>query len=227
MAASSRERVISRGRAPRPRAAASAEAPASPVGVRLVERKVTAGSAPAPSPSASRCTPSGPVVGSMRNSFSSAGSTEPSVPSNDRSAAVRPLPFQEIVVASRSSLQLRSPSLWHNPRDQPSAAAAAPASPSAAHCWRCSRPRRGPDRARCTAGRRGCAARHRSASTAPSRCARPRWGGGVTQRGLVELIGKYTNMALSGCHGEQATHATRRALLRALRAPGGRRPRPL
>ena len=33
----------------------------------------------------------------------------------------------------------------------------------------CRRPRRRLDRARCTAGGRGCAARHRSASTAPSR----------------------------------------------------------
>eukprot|EP00964_Phaeocystis_antarctica_P064667 scaffold38934_cov55-Phaeocystis_antarctica.AAC.1 len=94
----------------------------------------------------------------MRVSVSSAGSTEPSVPSKARSAAVRPFS-----AAPPCGTTLRPP------HGQPSAVAAAPPSPSAAHCTYCSRPRRGADRARCTAGRRGCAARHRSASRAPSR----------------------------------------------------------
>eukprot|EP00964_Phaeocystis_antarctica_P071491 scaffold43634_cov64-Phaeocystis_antarctica.AAC.6 len=124
------------------------------------------GSAPAPRPSASRCTPSTGLAASecsTRRSSSSAGSTEPSVPSNARSAAVRPPPCG-------TTLQ--------PPRDQSSAAATAPASPSVARCWRCSKLRRRAARARCTAGRRRCPPRHRSASTAPS----PRAPPGFTPR---------------------------------------------
>eukprot|EP00964_Phaeocystis_antarctica_P045910 scaffold26467_cov48-Phaeocystis_antarctica.AAC.1 len=109
-----RRRVLSRGRAPRPRAAASAEAPASPTCIYMSWIPVTAGSAPTPSPAASRCTPSGLAAGSRRHSDSSAGSTEPSVPSVARSSAERPLLYQSISFASRSSLQLRSPTLRHN-----------------------------------------------------------------------------------------------------------------
>eukprot|EP00964_Phaeocystis_antarctica_P131798 scaffold95782_cov54-Phaeocystis_antarctica.AAC.2 len=111
MPASPRLRVLSRGRAPRPRAAANARAPASPKCILLKESQVTAGSAPAPSPSASRCTPSGPAEFSTRPSCSSAGSTEPSVPSNAISVAVRPLSTEQSPLSSRSSLQLRSPTL--------------------------------------------------------------------------------------------------------------------
>eukprot|EP00964_Phaeocystis_antarctica_P117870 scaffold81704_cov66-Phaeocystis_antarctica.AAC.4 len=88
MAALLRWSLWSRDRAPLPRAAASAEAPASPICVPRVSH-VTAESAPAPSPSASRCTPSGPADLSQRISVSSAGSTEPSVPSNARSSTER------------------------------------------------------------------------------------------------------------------------------------------
>eukprot|EP00964_Phaeocystis_antarctica_P061569 scaffold36809_cov56-Phaeocystis_antarctica.AAC.3 len=111
-----RTRLLSRGRAPRPRAAASAEAPASPTCMLESRVTVTAGSAPAPSATASRRMPSGTAapVGSTRNSFSSAGSTGPSVPSNARSAEERPLSYQRITFASRSSLQLRMPTLRHN-----------------------------------------------------------------------------------------------------------------
>eukprot|EP00964_Phaeocystis_antarctica_P153043 scaffold121121_cov66-Phaeocystis_antarctica.AAC.1 len=98
-----RARSLSRGRAPRPRAAASADAPASPI-------------APAPSPSTSRCTPSGPAAPELSWSVRcrSAGSTDPSVPSVARSVAERPLSIQRTSLASRSSLQLRIPSLRHN-----------------------------------------------------------------------------------------------------------------
>eukprot|EP00964_Phaeocystis_antarctica_P120557 scaffold84286_cov63-Phaeocystis_antarctica.AAC.1 len=109
-----RLRSLSRGMAPRPRAAASAEAPASPTCIPSVANRVTAGSAPAPSPSASRCTPSGPAELSTRLSIWSAGSTEPSVPNNSRSAAERPLKTESTDFASRSSLQLRSPTLRQN-----------------------------------------------------------------------------------------------------------------
>eukprot|EP00964_Phaeocystis_antarctica_P117287 scaffold81118_cov62-Phaeocystis_antarctica.AAC.1 len=111
MAALTRARTLSRGRAPRPRAATSAEAPASPTFMRTRSSRVRAGSTPAPSPSTSRCTPSGPAAPEHPSSLSisSAGSTEPSVPSNARSGAVRPLSFRRISFASRSSLQLRSP----------------------------------------------------------------------------------------------------------------------
>eukprot|EP00964_Phaeocystis_antarctica_P038875 scaffold22239_cov60-Phaeocystis_antarctica.AAC.1 len=88
MAALFRKRILSRGRAPRPRAAASSEAPALPTCIYPVSKVVRAGSAPAPSPSASSCTP-GPADLSQRRSVSSAGSTEPSVPSNVRSAGER------------------------------------------------------------------------------------------------------------------------------------------
>ena len=68
---------------------------------------------------------------------SSAGSTEPTA-QQPRSAAVRPLNCQTTCVASRSSLQLRSPDLvaqtLRPPRGQSSAVAAAPASPRAARC---------------------------------------------------------------------------------------------
>eukprot|EP00964_Phaeocystis_antarctica_P127925 scaffold91644_cov54-Phaeocystis_antarctica.AAC.2 len=114
MAALVSKRVLSRGMAPRPRAAASAEAPASPTCMILIWNLTTAGSAPAPSLSASRCTPSGPAAGSTRISVSSAGSTEPSVPSNARSVAVGPLLCQLTYFASRSSLQLRIPTLRHS-----------------------------------------------------------------------------------------------------------------
>eukprot|EP00964_Phaeocystis_antarctica_P157415 scaffold127587_cov72-Phaeocystis_antarctica.AAC.3 len=108
MAALFRVRFLSRGRAPRPRAAASAEAPASPTCIPPKARKYTAGSAPARSPSASRCTPSGPAAPKKSKMVSSlsAGSTEPSVPSVVRSVAERPLLCQLTAVASRSSLQL-------------------------------------------------------------------------------------------------------------------------
>eukprot|EP00964_Phaeocystis_antarctica_P023357 scaffold13071_cov61-Phaeocystis_antarctica.AAC.1 len=89
MADSRRVRSLSRGRAPRPRAAESAEAPASPTCTSSRNSTVTAGSAPAPSPSASRCTPSGLAATSKRASDSSTGSPEPSVPSVPRSAAER------------------------------------------------------------------------------------------------------------------------------------------
>eukprot|EP00964_Phaeocystis_antarctica_P117741 scaffold81557_cov51-Phaeocystis_antarctica.AAC.2 len=91
--------VMSRGRAPRPRAAASAEAPASPTCILARVRRNTCGSAPALSPSASRCTPSWPAEFSelsSRPSSSNAGSNEPSVPSVARSVAVRPLSPQFI-----------------------------------------------------------------------------------------------------------------------------------
>eukprot|EP00964_Phaeocystis_antarctica_P010460 scaffold5759_cov66-Phaeocystis_antarctica.AAC.3 len=100
-----------------------------------------AGSARAPSPATSRCTPSGPAASEPwpMCSSSSAGSTDPSVPNVTRSASERPLLCQKTFFASRSSLQLRSPTLRHTtlqpPRDQPSAAAAAPASAPAARCW--------------------------------------------------------------------------------------------
>eukprot|EP00964_Phaeocystis_antarctica_P034221 scaffold19439_cov56-Phaeocystis_antarctica.AAC.3 len=106
-------RASSRGRAPRPRAAASAEAPASYTSM-LRERPATAGSAPTPSPSASRCTPSGTAELSKSLSVSSAGSTDPSVPSNVRSVAERPSLDHLTTFASRSSLQLRIPTLWHS-----------------------------------------------------------------------------------------------------------------
>jgi hypothetical protein len=83
----------------------------------LRRRQLTAGSAPARSPTASRCTPSGPAAGSVRIRLSSAGSTELSVPSRARSSAERPFWRDhrgETIVVSRSSLQLRSPSLRHN-----------------------------------------------------------------------------------------------------------------
>eukprot|EP00964_Phaeocystis_antarctica_P016404 scaffold9068_cov72-Phaeocystis_antarctica.AAC.1 len=114
MAASNSQSLSSSGRAPRPRAAASAEAPASPTCVLRKLREVTTGSAPAPSLSASRCTASGPADLSQRHSTSSAGSTEPSEPSVAKSAVVRPLLYHSTYFASRSSLQLRSPSLRHN-----------------------------------------------------------------------------------------------------------------
>eukprot|EP00964_Phaeocystis_antarctica_P102368 scaffold67720_cov63-Phaeocystis_antarctica.AAC.3 len=96
--------TLSRGRAPRPRAAASAEAPASPTCITSIVSNVMAGSAPVPSPAASRCTPSGsaaPAELSQRTSFSSAGSTEPSVPSVARSAAERSFLYKSTVFASR------------------------------------------------------------------------------------------------------------------------------
>eukprot|EP00964_Phaeocystis_antarctica_P008519 scaffold4600_cov74-Phaeocystis_antarctica.AAC.2 len=116
MAAWVRVRLSSRGRAPRPRAAASAEAAVPPINTPKRAKLITAGSAPAPSPSTSRCTPSGPAApeNSMRLSSLSAGSTEPSVPSVVRSAAERPLLSQLSRFASRSSLQLRIPTLRHN-----------------------------------------------------------------------------------------------------------------
>eukprot|EP00964_Phaeocystis_antarctica_P159299 scaffold130282_cov54-Phaeocystis_antarctica.AAC.2 len=117
MAALSRLRVLSRGRAPRPRAAANAEAPARPICKSLIQKVLTAGSVPAPSPPISRCMPSGPADFSKRYSVLSAGSTEPSVPSVARSAEERTLLDQLTYLASRSSLQLRMPAL------RPSAAA--------------------------------------------------------------------------------------------------------
>eukprot|EP00964_Phaeocystis_antarctica_P053249 scaffold31252_cov63-Phaeocystis_antarctica.AAC.4 len=114
MAVLPRWRVMSRDRAPRSKAAASADAPASPTCIPPKPSMVTAGNAPAPIPSASRCTPSGPADLLARTSVSSAGSTEPSVPSKARSAAVRPLLLSSTYFASRSSLQLRSPTLRHN-----------------------------------------------------------------------------------------------------------------
>eukprot|EP00964_Phaeocystis_antarctica_P112475 scaffold76625_cov57-Phaeocystis_antarctica.AAC.2 len=116
MAAPISWRILSRGRAPRPRAAASAEAPASTTCMLSRSKRVTAGSAPALSPTASRCTPSGPGESeySERISDSSAGSTEPSVLSVARSSAERILSYHTTFVASRSSLQLRSPILRHN-----------------------------------------------------------------------------------------------------------------
>eukprot|EP00964_Phaeocystis_antarctica_P053942 scaffold31692_cov68-Phaeocystis_antarctica.AAC.3 len=114
MAVSLRARLLSRGMAPRPRAAASAEAPESPTCMQLRFSRVTAGRAPAPSPAASRCTPSVPAAGSWRSSCSSAGSNEPSVPSVARSNAERSLSEQLTFFASRSSLQLRMPTLRHN-----------------------------------------------------------------------------------------------------------------
>eukprot|EP00964_Phaeocystis_antarctica_P020889 scaffold11561_cov72-Phaeocystis_antarctica.AAC.1 len=115
MAALLSTRDLSRGRAPRPRAAASAEAPASPTGI-LRFSEVMAGSAPVPSPSASRCTPSGLAEPDLpsRTRYTSAGSTEPSVPSIVRSGTERPLLAQWIFSASRSSLQLRTPILRHS-----------------------------------------------------------------------------------------------------------------
>eukprot|EP00964_Phaeocystis_antarctica_P059079 scaffold35061_cov63-Phaeocystis_antarctica.AAC.2 len=107
-------RDSSRGRAPRPRAAASAEAPASPTGILQSQRQVMAGSAPAPSPSASRWTPSGLVDLSLRCRRTSAGSTAPIVPSVVRSAAERPLLCRKTSLASRRSLQLRIPTLRHS-----------------------------------------------------------------------------------------------------------------
>eukprot|EP00964_Phaeocystis_antarctica_P137034 scaffold101519_cov60-Phaeocystis_antarctica.AAC.3 len=106
--------------APRPRAAASAEAPALPTCKSLIHKVLTAGSALVPSPAASRCTPSVPAEPelSKRYSVSSADSTDPSEPSNARSAAERPLLYQLACVASRSSLQLCKQAL------RPSAAAA-------------------------------------------------------------------------------------------------------
>jgi hypothetical protein len=56
-----------------------------------------------------------------------AGSTDPSVHSRARSSSERPLLYDETIVVSRSSLQLRSPSLRHN---------AAAASWSALSCCR-------------------------------------------------------------------------------------------
>eukprot|EP00964_Phaeocystis_antarctica_P153440 scaffold121712_cov63-Phaeocystis_antarctica.AAC.2 len=119
MAASSSTRDLSRGRAPRPRAPASAEAPASPTCIELITSMLTAGSEPAPSPSASRCTPSGPPAPEV--------STDPRVPSVASSTAERPLWIQSAIVASRSSLQLCSPTLRHS---------AAAASYSAFSCCR-------------------------------------------------------------------------------------------
>eukprot|EP00964_Phaeocystis_antarctica_P093067 scaffold59974_cov48-Phaeocystis_antarctica.AAC.4 len=92
MAALTRVRFLSRGRAPRPRAVPSAEAPASPTCIPAKVRTRTADSAPAPSPSASRCTPSGPAAPekSQMITTKSAGSTELSLPSVARPAAKRP-----------------------------------------------------------------------------------------------------------------------------------------
>eukprot|EP00964_Phaeocystis_antarctica_P130729 scaffold94602_cov63-Phaeocystis_antarctica.AAC.3 len=117
MAALLRLRNMSSGMAPRPRAAASAETPASPTCMLMRDSRVTEGSAFAPSPSNSRCPPSGGPAApaeSWRARSSSAGSTEASVPSNARSAVERPLRSQSTFFASRSSLQLRSPTLRHN-----------------------------------------------------------------------------------------------------------------
>eukprot|EP00964_Phaeocystis_antarctica_P108829 scaffold73338_cov60-Phaeocystis_antarctica.AAC.2 len=78
MAATLRKSALSCGRAPRPRAAASAEEPASPTCILTKRTLVTAGSAPVSSPSANCCTPSGPAAPaklSERISLSSAGST--------------------------------------------------------------------------------------------------------------------------------------------------------
>eukprot|EP00964_Phaeocystis_antarctica_P023335 scaffold13059_cov62-Phaeocystis_antarctica.AAC.2 len=102
--------------APRSRAAASADAPASPTCTTSSPRLNTAGSASAPSPAISRCTPSETTSTepSERTSSSSAGSTEPSVPSSARLSAEKPLPSQTTFFASRSSLQLRSPTLRHS-----------------------------------------------------------------------------------------------------------------
>eukprot|EP00964_Phaeocystis_antarctica_P126215 scaffold89951_cov48-Phaeocystis_antarctica.AAC.5 len=93
MAALPRLKYLSRGRAPRPMEAASAEAPVLPTCKPKMTKFDTAGSAPAPSPAASRCTPSGLVAAAEPSSVScsSAGSTEPSVPSSPRLVGERPL----------------------------------------------------------------------------------------------------------------------------------------
>eukprot|EP00964_Phaeocystis_antarctica_P079394 scaffold49462_cov60-Phaeocystis_antarctica.AAC.2 len=95
-------RVLSAGRAPRPRAAASAKAPVSPTFILLRVSVVTAGSAPAPSPSASRCTPR-TCAPWARCSSSSTGRTDPIVPSVARSVQWI-LSSQSTTFASRSSL---------------------------------------------------------------------------------------------------------------------------
>eukprot|EP00964_Phaeocystis_antarctica_P099786 scaffold65577_cov66-Phaeocystis_antarctica.AAC.3 len=88
----------------------------SPTYTWMSSSSITASSAPAPSLAASCCTPTGQQVAeiSMRRSDSSAGSTEPSEPSVAHSAAVRRLSLQKISFASRSSLQLRIPTLRHS-----------------------------------------------------------------------------------------------------------------
>eukprot|EP00964_Phaeocystis_antarctica_P009306 scaffold5042_cov37-Phaeocystis_antarctica.AAC.3 len=148
-----RSRNLSRGRAPRPRAAPNAEANAKAsaswnIPGKLRSRRTTAGSAPAPSPAASRSAPAAQVA-PLRCNSSSTGSTEPSEPRVARSTAVKNKNISSIdawlcrrisltvmpnsgsaavmlllahvvrfaavsCLASRSSLQLRSPSLTHS-----------------------------------------------------------------------------------------------------------------
>eukprot|EP00964_Phaeocystis_antarctica_P154850 scaffold123736_cov60-Phaeocystis_antarctica.AAC.2 len=98
--------------APRPRAAASAEAPASPTGWTSL-RKIMAGSAPTPSPSTSRCTPPAPAADLSPRIRCLTRSAAPSSPSNARSEAERSVFFNSISFAFRSSLQLHIPILPH------------------------------------------------------------------------------------------------------------------